>query len=115
MKATRKPLFGLTAADLMSRQVVLIPREMSLRAAARLLTQARISGAPIVDDAGRCLGVISVRDIALSVDRDEGDSWHGQTCAATPVCSDWQVVDDEKLPNEAVSAYMSTDLVTTVP
>ena len=54
------------------------------------------------------------RDIALSVDRDEGAAWHGQSRAATTVWSDWRVVDEERLPNGAVRAYMSTDLVTTV-
>ena len=57
MSATTHDLFDLTAADLMSRDVVTSPEEMSLRGAARLLVNAGISGAPVMDAGGRCTGV----------------------------------------------------------
>ena len=47
-----KRLFSLTAADVMSRELVLVPQEMSLQGAARLLSRARVSGAPVVDQDG---------------------------------------------------------------
>src|SRR5262245_28788033 len=56
------PLLALTAQDVMSREVVTIPRRMSLRDAARLLRQAQVSGAPVVDEQGRCIGVLSAAD-----------------------------------------------------
>ncbi len=53
MVVTRKPLLALTTADLMSRDVTMIPQTMSLRTAARLLSKAHVTGAPVVDDQGR--------------------------------------------------------------
>ena len=60
---SRKPLFALTAEDLMKGEVVTISAEMSLQAAAHLLSQERISGAPVVDGHGRCIGVLSTTDL----------------------------------------------------
>jgi CBS-domain-containing membrane protein len=62
MTATRKPFVELTAADLMSRDLVLVRQDMTLRQAATLLARAQVSGAPVVDAAGRCVGVVSSTD-----------------------------------------------------
>jgi len=62
MALTATPLLALTAQDMMSRDVVTIPRQMSLRDAARLLRRACVSGAPVVDEQGRCVGVLSAAD-----------------------------------------------------
>jgi CBS domain-containing protein len=62
MQTAAKPFLSLTAADLMSTHVMTIPHQMSLRDAARLLSRSNISGAPVVDAEGRCLGVLSSSD-----------------------------------------------------
>jgi CBS-domain-containing membrane protein len=62
MIATTKPLLALTAADLMSRDVITVPQEMSLREAAHLLSRNQVSGAPVVDADGHCIGVLSGTD-----------------------------------------------------
>jgi CBS domain-containing protein len=46
----------------MTTTVVTVPETMSLRGAARLLSQASITGAPVVDHSGRCVGVLSATD-----------------------------------------------------
>jgi predicted transcriptional regulator len=46
MTTLDKPLLELTANDLMSRNVLVISQHMSLKAAAHLLAQAEVSGAP---------------------------------------------------------------------
>ena len=46
MHVLAKPFSALTAADLMTRDVVAIPERLSLRAAAHLLAQAQVTGAP---------------------------------------------------------------------
>jgi CBS domain-containing protein len=63
MRATTQAFFSLTAEDLMSRGVVTIPQESSLREAAQLLFKHHIGGAPVVDTAGRCVGVLSATDV----------------------------------------------------
>jgi CBS domain-containing protein len=57
-----RSLLRLTAADLMTTPVTTLPHDLSLRDAARLLGRSSISGAPVVDAAGRCLGVLSSSD-----------------------------------------------------
>jgi CBS-domain-containing membrane protein len=108
-----KPLLALTAADLMSRDVVTLPREMSLRAAAQWLAQARVSGAPVVDDRGRCVGVLSAIDFVLWA-RAQGQA--GRPCDLEHLfVTPWQCVDLESLPADQVSQHMTTDLVTASP
>ncbi len=72
MRALSKPLQALTAGDLMNPDVVRLPEEMALRDAARLLLQKQIGGAPVVDTAGKCVGVLSATDfLRLAVKRAE--------------------------------------------
>ncbi len=51
------------AADVMTRDVVTLSPEMTVEAAAERLVQRGISGAPVVDDRGRLVGVLSESDI----------------------------------------------------
>ncbi len=62
MKTIAKPLLFLTTSDLMNRDVIIIPQDMSLCAAARLLFQNQIGGAPVADANGRCVGMLSASD-----------------------------------------------------
>jgi CBS domain-containing protein len=62
MHTTTHPLLSRTAGEMMARQTVHIPERMSMRDAARLLLQNQISGGPVVDDRGRCVGVLATTD-----------------------------------------------------
>jgi len=70
MTTTKKVLAPLTARDLMTREVVTIPQEMALWDAAGLLVKNQISGAPVVDGQGKCVGVLSVADFVRAVTKD---------------------------------------------
>ena len=115
MVATTKPFLSLTANDLMSRDVILIPQDMSLRSAAHLLSQSHITGAPVVDGQGRCIGVVSATDF-LRWAEGSSDTLHDHAAPpAQSVCSEWQVIDLEMLPPDAVREYMTPDPVTVSP
>ncbi|HXY53969.1 MAG TPA: CBS domain-containing protein [Nitrospirota bacterium] len=58
--ATRVPV-----RDVMTRTVVTIKRDADLHEAARLLSENRISGMPVVDDNNRVIGVVSEADILI--------------------------------------------------
>jgi CBS-domain-containing membrane protein len=60
--ALQRLLTSLTAVDLMTAPVELVDEEMDLVKAAALLAERRISGAPVVDRAGRIAGVVSEKD-----------------------------------------------------
>ena len=53
----------MRVADVMTTGVVTVPPETPLKEVAALLHRCGISGAPVVDDAGRVLGVVSEADI----------------------------------------------------
>jgi CBS domain-containing protein len=49
--------------DVMTTQVVSVPPDMRLKELARVLSEARIGGAPVVDEAGDVVGVVSEADL----------------------------------------------------
>src|SRR5262249_49159258 len=85
MITTQKPILELTAADLMTRDLVCLPHEMSMKEAARLLLQNHISGAPVVDNDGQCIGVISATDF-VTLTKQIGDK--GRPCVGS---TEWEV------------------------
>lgn len=52
-----------TAADLMTRNPVSLPQDATICEAAAFLLEREISAAPVIDDAGRPVGVLSHTDI----------------------------------------------------
>jgi len=64
MPVLQKSLTDLVAADLMTREIVQLTEDMPLRYAARLFLDNHVTGAPVVDKDGRCIGVLSTTDFA---------------------------------------------------
>lgn len=62
----------ITAADLMNPEILSVPENMTVRELARYLTDNQITGAPVEDENGRLVGVVSVVDIAATAS-DAGD------------------------------------------
>ena len=60
------PVLGLPelrVRDIMQHDVVTIPADATAAEAARLLWTRQIGGAPVLDDAGRVVGVVSTTDL----------------------------------------------------
>ena len=55
----------LTAADIMQPNVVTVKEDTSVRELAELLSKKKISGAPVVDDQNRVVGIVSEGDLVL--------------------------------------------------
>lgn len=108
MVATTKTLLSLCAADIMSDQVVMIPREMSLQGAARLLARAGVTGAPVVDEVGRCIGVLSATDFMYWV--KEEHVAQPAKAARESMCLPWQFPDGAQ-HNGCVESCMTKDPV----
>jgi CBS domain-containing membrane protein len=109
MRTQTNSFLDLTAAELMSHEVVTLHQDMPLREAARRLAAAGISGAPVVDVAGRCVGVLSTSDLARVVGQEAPAEATGGFFA------DWQVPDLSSLPTDAVARHMSEDVITAYP
>jgi CBS domain-containing protein len=71
MGTTTKPFATITARDLMTRDVVTIPQEMAMRDAAQLLSRLQVSGTPVVDEGGRCVGILSATDFVQRAGRTD--------------------------------------------
>lgn len=53
----------LTAKDIMTRDVVSVQKETSVAYLAQLLTENNISGAPVVDDDGQVVAIVTENDL----------------------------------------------------
>jgi CBS-domain-containing membrane protein len=115
MHTLTKPFLTLTAQDLMSRELVLLPQELSLRSAARWLDQDHVSGAPVVDEEGRCVGVLSATDFLRRAEQEGASEPLRCNLNHAAVFHGWQMVDLEVLPNDQVRNYMTPDPITAPP
>lgn len=72
---------ALSARDLMAPNVLTIPADMRFREIQHLFVQTACYGAPVVDDRGMVIGVVSAMDLMRAADQmydddldpDEGD------------------------------------------
>jgi CBS-domain-containing membrane protein len=62
MDTTRRSVHAL-AADVMKRDIVVVPPQMRVREAVCLAHRAHGSEAPVVDEHGRCVGLLSPEDV----------------------------------------------------
>ncbi len=114
MRTATQSLLSLVAADVMSKPLVTVPEAQSLQGAARTLSHSHVSGAPVVDPQGRCIGVLSAKDFVSWAEKGERAAKHSEErceCAY----SAWQVMDTEKLPKDSVGRYMTADPVSAAP
>jgi CBS domain-containing protein len=109
MRISGKALFNLTAADLMNEEVETIPPWMTLPAAARTLARSHISGAPVVNTEGECVGVISTTDFMTWAEKGEPPD---KKSTAAEVCFPWQIVDEDNFTANSVRGHMTADPVT---
>ena len=61
--AQERVALQLPVRAVMSRHVITIARDADLHEAAQILSENRISGAPVVDEQGRVIGILSEADI----------------------------------------------------
>lgn len=52
------------ARDIMNKEVITVPANMSVRELSQLFVDKAITGAPVVDDNNKFIGVVSLTDIA---------------------------------------------------
>jgi len=102
----------LTAGDIMTRDVCTVFPHTSLRYVARLLSDRRISGVPVVDDDGRIVGIVTENDLLQWSDKPgEKQAWWLDMLAEgfdlAPGFLD--VVQSE---HDKVRGVMSTDITT---
>ncbi|MCA9052794.1 MAG: CBS domain-containing protein [Planctomycetaceae bacterium] len=113
---------SLTAAELMTSQIVTIEPEATLQEAMQLMHEHRVGSLPVVNRKGLCTGIVTGRDIltcelAQAEDHDEGAGEEGsyfnpdtETWESVSVC---MAVDE--LPEKAVREVMSDQVIFVYP
>ena len=110
MIATSDRLRTLTVADAMSHNLITISGNSTLSEAADVLCEHRITGAPVVDECGRCVGVISGSDFIHSKAEElDGTNVHHVLSTGTP-CGSFCI---EEVRHDLVRSHM-TPIVRTV-
>jgi CBS domain-containing protein len=74
-RAANRRALGDTAGDLMTSPAETIGMGASLAQVARRLEAARVRRLPVVDDAGRLVGIVSRRDLVRLYARPDADIW----------------------------------------
>jgi len=109
----KKSFFALTAADLMTTPVRTIPQETTLREAANLLSRSSISGAPVMDAEGHCVGVLSSSDFVNWVVKG-GEA--GEKGKGTSFIAPWgELINIDDSPESAIHHYMTAHPITVEP
>ena len=72
-----------------------------------MLSRAHVSGAPVVDDKGRCVGVLSTTDFLHWVENGNTRSQPKES-----VCHAWQIFGSDASPTDTVGCFMTADPVT---
>lgn len=72
----RDRLNSLKVADVMASGLVTVSSHSNMGEAADLLCEKRISGVPVVDDRGNCVGILSASDFVHSK-AEEAEVGHG--------------------------------------
>jgi CBS domain-containing protein len=107
VRAAPRAFLALTAGDLMTTPLMTIPQDTSLREAARMLSGFHVSGAPVVDDEGRCIGVLSSSDFVtyLSMEGEATGAESEVTCFIAP----WgEMINIEECAEKEICRYMTT-------
>jgi CBS domain-containing protein len=103
-----------TAADLMTDHVVSIPEDAPLHEAIAVLTDRGFSGAPVINEAGRPVGVISASDILV---HDRNDPVYARQVPEYYTHSDLRAAIGEDVSGfqvEAVDRTLVRDVMTPV-
>jgi CBS-domain-containing membrane protein len=109
MNSAIERLLTLRVSDIMNTPVTTVPESASMASAASTFAKFEITGAPVVDASGRCVGMLSTTDFALRE--------HRMAAGEESMSGGWQhnIVQDgpddpihiEAIAEDRVSEHMS--------
>lgn len=113
----------MRAKDVMTAKVVTVSPDHSVRHAARIMLDHRISGMPVVDDDGRLAGIVSEGDFlrrselgAPALSPGEARSYvKGHSWKVADLMTSDVVVADEETPIERIPALMQEHGIKRIP
>ena len=116
MNSAIERLLTLRVADVMNRAVITVHQTATMAQAACLLRDHEITGAPVVDGAGRCVGVLSNSDFAMREStRSEAAMTAGERNRILLRTSPDDPYHEESLWDDRVESHMSPVIQTLSP
>ena len=103
------PLYG-TAGSVMTRNVITVTPETSIRATAKIMATHHISGVPVVDDDGHLVGLVSEADLlrARKAAADREAWWLNMIADGEKLSPEF--VDYVRTGNDMVRVVMHSDV-----
>jgi CBS domain-containing protein len=107
-------IYDRKVSDIMTRDVVTLAAGGTVHEALSLMGENRVSAIPVVDHAGKCVGIISTTDL-VDMTRDVDDDLY--QLDLVDATSRRFLIDRlaHSLGNESIETYMSESLVTVYP
>jgi CBS domain-containing protein len=107
-------IYDRKVSDIMTRDVVTLAAGGTVHEALALMGENRVSAIPVVDHAGKCVGIISTTDL-VDMTRDVDDDLY--QLDLVDATSRRFLIDRlaHSLGNESIETYMSEALVTVYP
>ena len=97
---------ALTAQDIMNPEVITVTDQMTVRELASFLTDQEISGAPVEDENGSLIGVVSVTDIVRAASSGGDRLMNGHDREAHFYTRGWE---EEISADELESLHLEND------
>jgi CBS-domain-containing membrane protein len=114
MNSAIERLLSLRVSDVMNRTLVQVPANSTMADAAQVLNRAGVTGAPVVDEQGHCVGVLSGTDYALR--QRSGDSGEDRTAVGEGHVlvegNGGRPLRIDEIGNDFVTQHMSTAVQT---
>ena len=111
--AKKRLALRVLVSDVMTRDVITVKRDVEVQAAARLLSENRISGMPVVDEGNHVIGVVTEADILCSAGIKRGhtfkDLLRQVLGGPVPQCRKGETVEDI-MTSPAITARHEDDL-----
>ncbi len=107
-------IYDRKVSDIMTRDVVTLAAGGTVHEALALMGENRVSAIPVVDHAGKCIGIISTTDL-VDMTRDVDDDLY--QLDLVDATSRRFLIDRlaHSLGNESIETFMSESLVTVYP
>jgi CBS domain-containing protein len=102
---------GVKAKDIMTTDIILLKEDYSLHKASRALSDYHTSGAPIVNDIGKIVGILSESDIVSYISTFQDDDLEFDKTSALPELAQMYIQASAK----PVADIMTTEVVTAKP
>ena len=106
----------LTAADIMTRDVITVSPETEITTAAKILLEQKINGLPVVDEDGVLVGIICQSDLITQQKKLTLPSYFAVLDSFIPLKSSKRIEREiEKMAAATVSQAMSVEPVSVAP